>query len=278
MHRALVRMLRVCGVRFLYAVAYVFVVPPTFLFRGKGRKTVIRFYRQAFGMGYAKARLAAWRNHCAFARVVIDRFAMYAGKHFDIDLDGYERFAELASRPEAFIQLSAHIGNYELAGYSLVAKDKPIKAVVFAGEKETVMHNRMKMFSDKHIDMISMRPDMSHLFEINDAVERGEIVSMAADRIFGSQKYYQVDFFGRKARLPQGPFVLAAMRGLPVLFVSVMNVAPKKYRTYIYRITVQEGVSVGERAAALAGNYACRLEEVVRLHPEQWYNYFDFLD
>lgn len=66
-----------------------------------------------------------------FAQVVIDRFAMYAGRHFHVDIEGMEYFQELAARPEAFVQLSAHVGNYELAGYTLVSDKKRLNALVF---------------------------------------------------------------------------------------------------------------------------------------------------
>ena len=60
---------------------------------------------------------------------------------------------------------------------------------MFYGEKQTVMENRTDMFSDKNIRMIPVKNDMSHLFLIDHALQQGEIVSMPADRIFGSQKY-----------------------------------------------------------------------------------------
>ena len=61
-----------------------------------------------------------------FSQVVIDRFAMYAGKHFEVRIEGYEHFQHLSNQKEAFIQLSSHIGNYEMAGYTLTSKEKTI--------------------------------------------------------------------------------------------------------------------------------------------------------
>ena len=63
-----------------------------------------------------------------------------------------------------------------------------INALVFGGETETVMENRQRLLSQNNMNMIAVKEDLSHLFAINAALDNGEMVSMPADRIFGSQK------------------------------------------------------------------------------------------
>lgn len=217
-----------------------------------------------------------YKNHCAFSQVVIDKFAMYAGKKFHISIDGYEQFQLLSEQSSGFVQLSSHIGNYEIAGYSLVAKDKRFNALVFGGEKASVMANRSKLFDENNIRMIPMTADMSHLFVIDKALSDGEILSMPADRVFGSQKAFTIDFLGEKAKFPQGPFLLAAMRNVPVLFVSVMKTGAKKYHISVRKIECAPEGSTRSKAIDLATKYVKIFEKTVRNHPEQWYNYFDF--
>ena len=276
MHRRLITALRFIDVRVLYAFASVFVVPPTLIVNGKARRTMYSFFRQRLGYGRLRAAWSTYRNHCAFSQVVIDRFAMYAGKKFGIDIDGYDIFSTLSKQPGGFIQLSSHIGNYELAGYSLVAEDKRFNALVFGGEKASVMANRSNMFDGNNIRMISMMPDMSHMFVIDSALTDGEILSMPADRVFGSQKAFVVDFMGAPARFPQGAFLLAAMRDVPMLFVSVMKSGLRRYRISVHRIPTTSEGDTRTRAAALAAEYVKLLEATVRRYPTQWYNYFDF--
>lgn len=228
MHKWLVRFLRVMDVRLLYVFAFVFIVPPTMVVNSKARIIIYRFYRKRFGMSRLKSCWMTYKNHCAFSQVVIDRFAMYAGKKFHITIDGYDRFQSLSEQSSGFVQLSSHIGNYEIAGYSLAAKGKRFNALVFGGEKASVMANRNKLFDGNNIRMIPMMADMSHLFVINQALADGEILSMPADRVFGSQKSFSIDFMGDKAKFPQGPFLIGALRNVPVLFVSVMKTAAQK--------------------------------------------------
>ena len=122
-----------------------------------------------------------WRNHCMFSQVVIDRFAMYAGRRFKVQIVGEDLFAQFSERPEGFLQLSSHIGNYEIAGYSL-RSGKGIHAVVYSNEKESVMQGRSSMFSKTNVSMIALKEDMSHLFEIDSAICSGDIVSFPSDR------------------------------------------------------------------------------------------------
>lgn len=276
MHRWLIKMLRVIDVRLIYAFASVFVVPPTMIVNSLARNAIYKFYRKAFGYGRMKSMWMTYRNHCEFAQVVIDRFAMYAGKKFSFDIDGYDIFDSLSKQSSGFIQLSSHIGNYEIAGYSLVAKDKRFNAMVFGGEKESVMKNRSKMFDSNNIRMIAMQTDMSHLFIVDEALTNGEIISMPADRVFGSQKSFEISFFGCKARFPQGPFILAALRNVPMLFVSVMKTGLQRYKITVRKIETDLEGNSRVRAKRYASRYVSFLEETVKRYPTQWYNYFDF--
>ena len=276
MHKWLIRMLKVIDVRILYLFTYIFILPPTMLINRKPRKAIYNFYREGFNFGKIRSAWMTIKNHCLFSQVVIDKFAMYAGKKFDIEIIGYDNYLSLMEQPEGFIQVSSHIGNYEVAGYSLNAKNKRFNALVFGGEKESVMQNRQKMFEHRNIRMIPMNSDMEYLFKIDKALNDGEIISMPADRIFGSQKSFSINFLGHPARFPQGPFVLAAMKDVAVLFVVVMKTATKKYKIYVEKIKHPEGKSSREKAKDIAEDYVVRLQDKVKEYPAQWYNYFDF--
>lgn len=276
MHRWLIRLLSVINVRLVYGFANLFIVPVTMMVIPRGARVIYRYLRQRHGFGRWKSLRLTYRNHCFFAQVVIDRFAMYAGKKFEIVLDGAEQWLELSDRPEGFIQLSSHIGNYELAGYSLRTVDKRCNALIFADEKEIVMNGRTKLFESNNIRMIPMMADMSHLFTIDRALADGEIISMPADRVFGSQKTFTIPFLGADARFPQGSFTLGALRNVAMIFVAVMKTAPRRYTIHIRRLDPQVEGNTRRRAEILARNYVGFLEEIVRRYPTQWYNYFDF--
>ena len=274
MHRWLIGLLRRIDVRIIYVFAYVFVVPPC-LFR-PGYKFIYRYFRERFGLSPLAAFWKTYLQHGMFAQAIIDKFAMYAGKKFDIDIEGYEHFERLAKRPEGFVQLSSHVGNYEIAGYSLVAENKPFNALVFFGEKASVMENRMKMFEHTNIRMIPIREDMSHLFELDSALSNGQTVSIPGDRIWGSSKAVTVNILGKEARLPMGPFKVITTRALDAIVVHVVKVAARRYKIFVTPLNYDKEASRNTQVEQLSTQYAAEVERVVRLYPTQWYNYFPF--
>ena len=275
MHRELIRMLKYADVRIIYAFMAIFIIPGCMIF-AHGSRIIYRYFRTIHHRSVISSLAATYRNLCLFGQVVVDRFAFYAGRRFDIRIDGYQVFASLISRPQGFLQLSAHIGNYEMAGYNLVVEGKKFYALVFDGEKQSVMENRSKIFGSTNIEMISIRPDMSHMFEINNALADGGIVSMPADRNLGSQKTIEISFMGHPATLPYGPFSVATSRGLDVIAVNVMKTGMLQYTIYVKSLQYDKTAPRKEQIRQLATAYKTELERMLAMYPEQWYNYFPF--
>ena len=275
MHKWLIRMLRYIDVRLLYLFVAVFIIPVC-LVLNPSRGIAYRYFRQRIGYGRLKSAWKTYVNHCLFGQVVIDKFAMYAGKKFHIEIENYDAYINLTKQKEGFLQLSAHIGNYEIAGYTLTCQDKRINALVYAGEKASVMRNRDRMFADTNTRMIAISPDMSHLFEIDEALSDGEIVSMPADRSSGSSKYIEHEFLGAKARFPLGPFSVATMHGFDVLAINVMKASLRSYKIYVTPLPYDKTATRQEQIRQLSLAYANELEKRVRQYPAQWYNYFEF--
>lgn len=275
MHRSLIAMLRLLDVRLFYVFSYIFVVPPSMLFR-EGSGHMYRFFRKGFGYGPLRAWWMTFKNHCMFAQVVIDRFAMYAGRQFQMKVDGLEHYNRLCDQESGFVVLSSHVGNYEMAGYTQVSDLKSVNALVYFGEKASVMENRGKMLGPNGNKMILVRDDMSHLFEIDKALTHGEIVSIPADRVWGSQKSIVLPFLGHEARFPMGPFSVATIRGLEVVGVNVMKTSTRGYLIHVTPLGYDKEAPRREQTRQLAEAYVSMLEGMVRRYPTQWYNYFDF--
>jgi predicted LPLAT superfamily acyltransferase len=117
---------------------------------------------------------------------------------------------------------------------------------------------------------------MSHLFLIDHALQEGEIVSMPADRLIGSQKTVTVSLLGAEALLPLGPFSVATMRGLDVLAVNVMKDSWPSYKIFVTPLVYDKQAARKEQIRQLADGYAAELERMLQQYPTQWYNFFDF--
>lgn len=277
MHRTLIGSLRWLDVRLIYVFTSIFIIPVCLLLNfNHSRTTAYRYFRQRLGYGCLRASWYTYVNHCLFAQVVVDRFAVFAGKRFKLDIDGYEYFQQLELETKGFVILSSHIGCYEVAGYSLISKSKRFNALVFGGEKATVMKGRQEALSEHNIRMIPVREDMSHLFIVNEALSNNEIMSMPADRIVGSAKVVKVNFFGETASLPAGPFSVATMNGFDALAVNVMKISAKRYKVYIKRLSYDTQAPRKQQMQQLANCYVEELERRVRQYPSQWFNFYDF--
>lgn len=275
MQKALIVMFKIIPLEVIYGVMAL-VVPFYMLFNHKGYLAMYHFFRHRIGNTPLKAFWNVYRNHFAFGQVVLDRFATYAGVRFKITVDGNEHYLHLNNGKPGFMMLSSHVGNYEQAGYALVSDRKQFYALVFAGESATVMSERGKQFVGSNIHMIPVQADMSHLFLINKALDDGNIVSMPADRCFGSAKSVECNFFGAPAKFPLGPFATAVQKEVATLAVTVIKTGRRSYTAFVRPIECDRSLPRRQQMTALAQAFADSLESIVSLYPQQWYNYFEF--
>lgn len=274
MQKSLVFLFKWVNIRFLYVVMSL-VIPFYMLFNRKGYMAMYSYFHERFSYSPFKSFINVYLNHYTFGQIILDRFAFYAGKRFNINIIGNKNYETLIGKENGFIMLSSHIGNYELAGYHLKATQKSIYALIFGGETETVMKNRSKMFEGHNINMIPVKPDMSHLFKINNALREGNIVSMPGDRIFGSSKYVELNFLGKNAKFPIGPFAMAAQREIPIISIFVMKESTYNYTIYVKRIDSSAN-NRKERIESMSRQFINNLEDIVLKYPTQWFNYYNF--
>ena len=140
MQRQLIALLRALPLQFIYAVVAL-VVPGYLVFR-PGARHQYRFFRHQLGFSPLKAARMTVVNHYHFGQIMIDRFAAFAGRKFRFTIEGEAHFDHLVRQPESFALLSAHIGCYELSGYTLRPEGKQIFALVFAHETAVVAEGR----------------------------------------------------------------------------------------------------------------------------------------
>lgn len=276
MQRSLSVLLRFLDIRILYAVMAL-VIPFYMLFAHKGYISIYHFYRQGFGYSPLKSFFYVYANHFKFGQVILDRFSFYAGNRFNLDIEGMPLWDELNNREEGFVQLASHLGNYELAGYSLKSQNKMFYALVYSGETETVMRNRSASFDGNNIEMIPVADDLSHMIRMSTALSEGHIVSISADRIFGSPRSVTCSFLGKNARFPLGPFAIAVQKNVPVVAVFVVKTSTKGYKIIIRRIEPDlAGLGRTQKMEAYARDFVKELETLTRQYPCQWFNFFEF--
>ena len=250
------------------------------LFAHKGYKAIYHYFRRHFGLSPIKAFGKTYKNHFIFGQVVIDRFAIFAGRKDDyrIEVENYDIFDTLNRSAKGFVTVSAHIGNYEISGYMLQSDTKRLNALVYSSETEIVTENRTKLMGGNNIRLIPVRDDMSHIFEVSTALQNGDIISSVVDRINGSGKSLECHFLSGVADFPIGLFALAASFDVEVLAVFTLKVGANKYKTIIRRIdTATETVlSKRQKIEKMTHSYISHIENILHQYPEQWFNFYEF--
>ncbi|MCD8539913.1 MAG: hypothetical protein LRY55_09200 [Leadbetterella sp.] len=114
---------------------------------------------------------------------------------------------------------------------------------------------------------------MSHIFEINEALSKNELVCFTGDRYVKGSKYLSAPLLDEEARFPAGPFMIASRLRVPVVYVYVMKEANLHYHLYAREAPVKH-----RDADALLASYTQSVEGMIGRYPLQWFNYFDFWD
>jgi predicted LPLAT superfamily acyltransferase len=266
----------VINVRVGYAILLL-AVPVYMLKNHKEYLSIYHYFRKQHHYSIFKSFYKTFVNHLLFGQMMFDRFAVYAGrKKFKIENTDNEIFMQLLDQPSGFIMASSHIGNPELCGYLLRQDRKRINGLIFAGEKAEVQKNRTAALENNNVRMIPISEDMSHIFMINDALNNGEIVTMACDRMFRSDKSLECEFLNGKAKFPIGAFVLAVQFQVPVLVIFAPKLTTTLYKIHISKINVPDTGHKKDKINSMARSYIVLLEDIVRKYPEQWFNFYEF--
>ena len=189
---------------------------------------------------------------------------------FSFEFEGEENLVKMAESGKGGFLVSAHIGNWEIAGFFLKRIKVPINIVMFDGEDARIKEY-MGGVTKRNLKVIIIKDDLSHIFQMSKAIRNGELICIHGDRFMEGGKTLETDFFGKKALFPKGPFRLISKLKVPYSFVYCMKETDTHYHMYATDLKVNEGDVVN-----VVTSYAKHLESMAVKYPEQWFNYYDF--
>lgn len=182
---------------------------------------------------------------------------------------GREHLATAGAGDRGVVVLTAHLGNWELAG-RLLARTLPRPThVVVAPEADPGVERFLRAVPGA-VRFVTRR-DPTSVLPLVGALRRGEVVALQGDRGLGNRGDVAMPFFGSPAPFPLGPFVLARAAGVSVVPSFCVL---ERDRRYTIAVGAPIAVTDGDEVAALAA-WVAALEGAVRAHPEQWFNFFD---
>ncbi|MBN2275253.1 MAG: hypothetical protein JXR41_12260 [Bacteroidales bacterium] len=252
-----------------------------FVFSPKSFVPIFSFYRKRLYFGFLRSILFIYRNYFAFGQVLLDKVAAMAGfrTNFSFTYEGETYLREMVENGPGGLLISAHIGNFEMAGNMLERLKTPVNIIMFDAE-----HARIKDYlssvTSRNFNVIVIKEDNTHIYEINKAFREKQIICIHGDRFLQGSKTMTIDFLGGKALFPTGPFYLAMKYNVPVSFVFAMKEGKKHYHFYASppKYYPQQGLQQkrDQTIKTIIKDYIDLMEKTIRKYPSQWFNYYNF--
>ena len=122
-----------------------------------------------------------------------------------------------------------------------------------------------------NLKFIIVKDDMSHIYKINDVLSRNELICFTGDRYFEGSKTLTEKLLGKEAKFPAGPFLIGSRLKVPVVFVYVMKKTNRNYQLYAMQAKFKN-----RNAQQLLKEYTNSIENILKIYPKQWFNYYYF--
>ena len=273
-YKIFVFILKTFGVRSAYFVLY-FVAFYFLLFSVKGSKSSYYYFRKRLKYSPIKSVFNVYKTNFVFGQTILDRVTIASGlkNQFTYEFDGEYILKEMLQEKKGGILISAHVGNFEIAEHFLneIDVDSQFNLVTTDQEHKAIKEFLEKVASKSNLKFIIVKEDLSHIFEINNALSNNELIVFTGDRFFEGTKTLKATLLGKEAEFPAGPFLLGSRLKVPVAYVYVMKETAKHYHSYTRRATFEN-----RNAQDLLENYTQNIEWILNLYPTQWFNFFDF--
>jgi predicted LPLAT superfamily acyltransferase len=270
--------LKYFGLSFAYFLLC-FVVTYFVFTSGKAFGSLFRYFHEIQKYGRLRSLVCIYRNYYIFGQVLLDKIAMLAGfqSKFTFDFEGEEYLRQM---DKGGLLISAHVGNWEIAGQLLNRLEKNINILLLDAEHQQIKRYLSGVLTNRNVNFIVIKEDYSHLAQIKTAFERGEIIAMHGDRFIEGNKIMIFDFLGKPAPFPVGPVNIAARFGVPVSYVFAIKESKKHYHFYATPLRwVPFSQNLKKRDEFLSealGAFVRTFEKIVKKYPLHWFNYYDF--
>ena len=265
--------IKIFGVSTAYLILR-FVTFYYYLFAKKNRQAIEDFYSTALKIPNNRIKKITRTNFFYFGQTLIDRVAFLIGKgdRYTYTFKNEQNLVDMKNAGKGGILLSGHIGNWETAGNLLESRITPkINVLMYDGEAKKIKKYMDTSTGGSKFNVIPIKDDISHVIKVHKALSNNEFIAINADRYMEGSKFTEIEFLGKKAKFPIGPFIIASKFRAPVTFV--FNVKEKKYH---YKLSSTLPITEKMTPEEIARLFVAEFEKKVIQYPEQWYNYYNF--
>lgn len=222
-----------------------------------------------------------YRHLLTFAQVAMDRIYFLSGQEhkFDVHVHGNEIFTHYKNR--GCFLVTAHIGSFDaMRVMGMSSSGLPIRILLDIEHNANIMQLINKLDPQLAAGVIDARtPAPALALILSEAIEQGHLVGVMADRCARGERSASLEFLGSNAHFPTGVWQMASLLKAPVISCFGIFSGANRYDLYFELISEQLGTSRQERAQAInegMAKYARSLQDLVRQHPYNWFNFYDF--
>jgi predicted LPLAT superfamily acyltransferase len=236
-------------------------------------------------LGRVLGRRAGWldvyRHILTFAGTIHDRVYLLNDREADFDcyLHGAEEMVAAYEKFGALFLFGGHLGSFEVMRTLARTNPKLKLSLAMYPDNAQRLNDTLSAINPKVMQEIIPLGHLDSMLLVNQRLKDGCLVGILADRAAGADTYQCVEFMGKPAYFPTGPFRMAAMLQQPVHFMAGLFHGGKRYDIYFEPIADFNGVTRETRDTAIAAaikTYAEVLERHCRKQPYNWFNFFDF--
>jgi KDO2-lipid IV(A) lauroyltransferase len=218
-----------------------------------------------------------FRTMHAFAWCLTERYErLVTDRPFEVVVEEMEHWDAVTRTGRGFVMVTAHLGLYEVG--SMLASVREARHVHLVREPEVdpraqaFIQQCVARVQGTHYTMHFQSGDPLQGVALAEALARGEIVAIQADRPRSGGRTVDATLFGRSFSMPAGPAALARTAGVPMLPVFALRSGRRSVRMlFCCPIDVPR---TGDRNADLAAamrRVAGEIEAAIRRAPHQWF-------
>ncbi|HJS32301.1 MAG TPA: hypothetical protein VJ924_09910 [Alphaproteobacteria bacterium] len=268
---------------FGWRISYLSLYPITgyfLLFAPAARRASGQFLQLVLGR---KAYFSdVFRHLFCFASVILDRVYLLSGRAdgYRIDIAGVDAFEAAAARG-GVILLGSHLGSFEVMRLLAMRRGVKVRPLMYEANAARMRAAFGRLNPALAAEVIPLG-EPAAMLQVKESLARGECVGFLGDRIARGDKTIAVDFLGRPAVLPAGPFLVAAALKAPVVMFFALHRAARTYEVRFQTLEQggeqfsESGSARSRRVEAMGQHFADCLAFHARLAPYNWFNFFDF--
>jgi KDO2-lipid IV(A) lauroyltransferase len=249
-----------------------------FLIVGGNRRGAMENLRVVLGCSRWQAATAALRMFAEFARCFTETTEYYSPRRkpirFDVSED--DTLAAALQSGRGAVIVTGHLGNWDIAAKGLRDYGAPVNLVMAREANATMQQRARDAKEEAGIRVIYSDVSVFSSFNMIRALRNNEIVAIQLDRPVGAGGMRRVEFFGRAALFPSGPFLLARLAGAPVIPVFAPRIGR---RHYAIRLGACHEVPRDREGGALdrvMREVIREFEAAVGAYPLQWFQFTPF--